>query len=109
MRIMNPKSDGLGDRADRKPDEQSQQSLMPFGRVGNHDTAPAARRDGRFLGNGFNRHGSAFFQARSHEILDSRRGAKHRLGGTHRVVRLQLFETKRHERQNSVVDSLIVG
>src|ERR1039458_10224777 len=51
---------------------------------------------------------STFFQARADQLLHGCRRTQHRLRGADGVVRLDLLEAQRHERERGVVRLLVV-
>ncbi len=87
-----------GDQADGSVNQRRGEALVPFGGV-RHD------HSGFFRGG--RRHQRSFFQAGAHQILDRRRRAKRGLRGAHGIVRLDLLETQRHQRQHGVIDLLV--
>ena len=50
-----------------------------------------------------------FFQARAHEVFDRRLCAERGLRGADGVVRVNLFEAERHQRQHGIVGFLVIG
>ena len=50
----------------------------------------------------------SFFQARAHQVFDRRLRAEHALRVADGVVRVNLLETERHQRQHGVVNFLVV-
>ena len=52
---------------------------------------------------------SLLFQTGADDILESRAAPEHSHSAPDSLVRLRLLEAKRHQRQHSVVDLLILG